>query len=69
MPVNDGLIRDTVLVVQHFEDLGEGLDNPGILVAVQLDDVDETDLSLGGATEWFEDGSRFLTEIQQSGHS
>jgi hypothetical protein len=57
------LIRDTVLVVQHFKDLGEGLDNSGVLVAIQLDDVDEANLSLGGAAEWLEDGSRFLMEI------
>ena len=40
VPVDDSLIRDTVLVVQHFKNLRECLDDSGIFVAVRLHSVD-----------------------------
>lgn len=52
-PVDDGLVGDTVLVVQDLEYLGEGLDDPRFGIAVYLRGVDERDLSLGGSTEGF----------------
>ena len=60
VPIDNCLVGDAILVVKNFEDLGEGLDNTSILVAVQLDGVDQGYLSLCGAAERLKDGSEFL---------
>ena len=56
-PVNDGLVGDAILVVEDFEDLRKGLDDPRLGVAVYLRSVDERDLSLGGGAEGLHEGS------------
>lgn len=44
----------------YFEDLGESFDDTGILVAVNLDTVDEGYLRFGTVAERFEDRCEFL---------
>ena len=61
MPVDDSLLRDAVLVVQNLHDLGEGLDDTSVLVAVQLHNVEQGNLCLCGAAERLQDRCGFLT--------
>jgi hypothetical protein len=56
MPINDRLVRHAVLVVQDFEDVWEGLEQPSIGIAVDLDGVDQGHLGLGAVGECFEEG-------------
>ena len=53
-PVDDGLIRHTVGVVEDLENLNKGFDDAGVGVAVDLDGVDEADFSLGSVAEGLE---------------
>ena len=38
----------------HLENLGECLDDAGVLVNIYLYSVDESNFSLGSVTEWLE---------------
>jgi len=40
VPVDNSLIRNTILVVQDLKDLGECFHNTGIFVAVDLHGID-----------------------------
>ena len=75
MPINNGLIGYAIFVIQnlgdirdelnecycaHLEDLRECFDNSCILVAVQLNDVDKSNLRFWTETKWFKDRSIFL---------
>lgn len=65
-PVDDGLVGNTVLVVENLEDLRECLDDPRLGVAVYLRGVDERDLSLGGRAEGFHQRSVGLRDKSAS---
>ena len=79
MPINNGLIGYAICVIQnlgyirdelnecdctYFKDLRECLDNSCILITVQLDDVDKSDLRFRTETKWFKNGSIFLVMYQ-----
>jgi hypothetical protein len=71
VPVDDCLIRDTVRVVQHLENLSEGLHESGVGVAVDLGRVDESNFGLGAFAEGFEDRSSSLrsAKCHRGGHT
>lgn len=48
------------MISTNLEDLRESFDDPSILVAINLNCVDEGNLSFGGTTEWFQNRSEFL---------
>lgn len=60
-PVKDGLIGNYVVIVQHFEDVGECFCEARILVAVDLDRIDQHKLTLGIWAECFQDGCNTLS--------
>ena len=51
VPVDDGLVRHYVLVVEDLDDLGERLEDARVGVARDLDGVDEADLGFGAVGE------------------
>jgi hypothetical protein len=60
VPVYDGLVGNTVLIIQNLENLGKRLDNTGVFIAIHLYDVDERDFGLGTVAEGLQDGGIFL---------
>ena len=48
----------------NLQDLRERLHDPRILITVRLHGVDERDLRFGARTEWFDDGSEALRNVQ-----
>lgn len=55
-PVDDCLVRDTVGIVQNLEELRERLEDSSVLVAVDLECVDDVDLRLGAVGERLKSG-------------
>jgi hypothetical protein len=64
VPVDDSLVRNDVGIVQDFDDLRESLENPGFLIAVYLDTVDQAHFSFGTVTECLQDRSMVLMNLE-----
>lgn len=60
MPVNDGLVGNTVLIIQNFENLGKRLDDARVFITIHLYDIDEGNFGLGTVAERLENGGIFL---------
>lgn len=60
VPVYDGLVRNTVLIIQNLENLRKRLDDARVFITIHLYDIDEGDFGLCAVTEWLEDGGIFL---------
>jgi len=59
-PINNGGIRDDILLVQESDDLAVELGQLGILVAAELHLLQQDDLRLGRVGECLEDSDPFL---------
>jgi len=64
VPVDDCLVRNTVGIIEYFDNASEGLHDSRVGVAVNLDCVDEVDLGLGAVAEWLKDGSVGLMSVR-----
>lgn len=60
VPVNDGLVGNTVLIIQNFENLGKRLDDARVFITIHLYDIDEGNFGLGTVAERLQDGGIFL---------
>lgn len=62
VPVYNGLVGNTVLIIQNLENLGKRLDDTGVFITIHLYDVDKRDFGLGTVAEGLQDGGIFLRQ-------